>query len=589
MSQIKLLLAGATLLPYALSAQQQAFTFSANAPLYGIYASDALSGHTLQAGITAGVTRAHYRMASADLLPTTFTAPLLGVAALQVSTCELGASALAAELSARGLACGQLTMKFGTLTLGDDVEGEDYFYAGQSETRYYRGAQYTFYLDGEPFVGGVMPALEFVTDFNDPLDDVVSVRTDFTAVEDRSSPLNAAVHACAAAFLQDLDGRTIRFRYDNLLKTPVGTTGLLFASSLGYVDIGPKADPQLATAAIAPGTANSCTPIGSVMSNGDGTWKHLVVGGNRVASFLDSEAMGLMTAGLYVNTGAIRKHGDDIEVLDRNIIITPQTQPSDSVYVRLYFTAQEWADLVTANDNDNNDLSGTHDLRIRKYPSDVCEGTFPSMSSTVLTPRHYGLVGDDHYVDVKVNSFSNFFAEGEEAAPVPLDLLAFDAEASAAAVRLTWTTSNEVSTADFVVERSDDTHDWQSVATVPARGSGAHRYATIDASSGGSDGPVYYRLLMRDLDGSRAYSSTVAVTPGQIAGTMARVFPNPVVRGAQVSTDFAAGLPVEAYDLQGRLLATVRPGEGGALATAGLPEGQIVLRQAGRVVRLVVR
>lgn len=110
-------------------------------------------------------------------------------------------------------------------------------------------------------------------------------------------------------------------------------------------------------------------------------------------------------------------------------------------------------------------------------------------------------------------------------AVLPLNLLTFTAELSGQNVKATWSTSNEVNTKNFVVERSVDGRSFSAIGNVIAKNTTqVNQYAFVDAKP--VAGVSYYRLQMVDRDGSARYSAVVKVS--RIGMAMLSVVPNPV-------------------------------------------------------------
>ena len=113
---------------------------------------------------------------------------------------------------------------------------------------------------------------------------------------------------------------------------------------------------------------------------------------------------------------------------------------------------------------------------------------------------------------------------------LPLNLLNLTASAGNDAVLLNWTTSNEVNSSRFVIERSTNGINFQSLGSVNAKGNDArtHTYSFNDAGvlkAGAAT--LYYRLQIVDKDGAFAYSKIVPVTLKPYAGLL-KAYPNPV-------------------------------------------------------------
>jgi hypothetical protein len=79
-------------------------------------------------------------------------------------------------------------------------------------------------------------------------------------------------------------------------------------------------------------------------------------------------------------------------------------------------------------------------------------------------------------------------------------------------VKLSWSTSQEVNSDYYEIDRSSDQTDWAPLGTVKAKGysSITSDYSFIDKTP--VNGTGYYRLKMVDLDGKYVFSKTVSIT-----------------------------------------------------------------------------
>ena len=127
---------------------------------------------------------------------------------------------------------------------------------------------------------------------------------------------------------------------------------------------------------------------------------------------------------------------------------------------------------------------------------------------------------------------------------IPLTLLNFAATLQAQEVLLQWSTTNEVNTKLFVVERSTDGINWNTITTVKTNNLiTLNNYRATDANP--VSGVNYYRLQMVDIDGKYTYSNTVVVKvssnefsfnlyPNPSAGKVFFYFSNPSFKVSEV-------------------------------------------------------
>lgn len=162
---------------------------------------------------------------------------------------------------------------------------------------------------------------------------------------------------------------------------------------------------------------------------------------------------------------------------------------------------------------------------------------------------------------------------------LPLELLSFSAKPDALGktVNLSWKTTNEVNTQDFIVERKTDDTDFSTVTTVLSKNvAGTHDYSFTDKSP--LAGSSYYRLKQRDRDGKYTYSEIAHV---KIEGISLSLRPNPVSNELIVSHDNAKSAAVlKVVGLDGRSLIKANANQGTASTTinvAALTSGTYLL------------
>jgi hypothetical protein len=115
-----------------------------------------------------------------------------------------GFSSFTTALTANGFTLSDVTGKWGMYSLGNDIEGEDWWVEGRRETRVYQSEQeFLLQLNGENLVGALVPKLTFDIEWDAGM---FSVASDTFFIEDRSSGSSEAVKIVAAAFLADVSG-----------------------------------------------------------------------------------------------------------------------------------------------------------------------------------------------------------------------------------------------------------------------------------------------------------------------------------------------------------------------------------------------
>ncbi len=139
--------------------------------------------------------------------------------------------------------------------------------------------------------------------------------------------------------------------------------------------------------------------------------------------------------------------------------------------------------------------------------------------------------------------------------PLPVKLTDFKITGATKDVLLQWTTSQEINSRDFTIQRSDDALHFEDIGTVAAAGNTAnsHGYAFTDKDILNSGkAVVYYRLLTTDNDGKQEFSNTLSlkIIPQQ---WNVRLLVNPVQGDVSLMvTGITGNVQVAIKDLAGK-------------------------------------
>lgn len=122
-------------------------------------------------------------------------------------------------------------------------------------------------------------------------------------------------------------------------------------------------------------------------------------------------------------------------------------------------------------------------------------------------------------------------------APLPITLSSFSAtKHSDRASKLDWTTSSEINSAYFGIERSRDGDDWETITKVNAAGNSNEEltYEYIDDQlpfTRSKDNIFYYRIRLTDQDGTHKYSDIKGVNfSREVADGLISIYPNPATQ-----------------------------------------------------------
>jgi subtilisin-like proprotein convertase family protein len=231
---------------------------------------------------------------------------------------------------------------------------------------------------------------------------------------------------------------------------------------------------------------------------------------------------------------------------------------------------------------------------------EAAPGAFPCPPTTGLTYQPSGnlnsMVGKDLSGSWTLRVIDAFNLDGGSldswglnvcltgfSAPLPVELLHFEAQPAGKSVRLQWATASERNNAGFEVERSDRLPtDFQPIAWMAGKGDSQaeNNYSLYDAAVQPGQ-TYYYRLRQLDYDGQESYSPVRAV---RLAGDLAEIqaYPNPAGNELFIKMPAAAdGASLEVFDAQGKLMAREScSGPEHRIDTSRWPQGYYTLRVA---------
>ena len=126
----------------------------------------------------------------------------------------------------------------------------------------------------------------------------------------------------------------------------------------------------------------------------------------------------------------------------------------------------------------------------------------------------------------------------------PVTLASFNVVLTGNKVGLSWTTTTELSTDHFAIERSVDGRNFSTVGSLKASGntSSAVNYAIADNVSSLS-GTIYYRLKSIDKNGKFNYSAVKTVSLKLTKGVLTSIYPNPVKIGQDMKVTYQSVQP----------------------------------------------
>ncbi|MBU9935263.1 MAG: T9SS type A sorting domain-containing protein, partial [Ferruginibacter sp.] len=274
--------------------------------------------------------------------------------------------------------------------------------------------------------------------------------------------------------------------------------------------------------------------------------------------------------------------------LNRNIVIRPTNVPGGYVSVRFYFTDAEAKGLLAATGcGPCTKPNDPYELGVTKYSGTAIQenGTLADNfggSYMYILPANTEIIPYDngYYAEYPVNSFSEFWLNNggvNHNEPLPVSLVSFEALKQNNKVLLQWTTSNEVNSGRFIVERSGDGIHYIPVGEVPAKNTAGNNYYGLTDPAPMS-GLNYYRLKMVDRDGAFQYSPVRKINFNN-DGDDITLYPNPVVNATLFIASSGNCNKALLYDVSGKLIKTfILQGRNNTLNLAGIAKGVYQLR-----------
>jgi hypothetical protein len=162
--------------------------------------------------------------------------------------------------------------------------------------------------------------------------------------------------------------------------------------------------------------------------------------------------------------------------------------------------------------------------------------------------------------------------------PLPVKLASFKAAKEGATALISWTTTEEVNSERYDLERSGNGNAWEVIGSQLSNGDSKdlNTYSLTDAKPLG--GQNLYRLKMIDRDGTFAFSKIEALT---FKGAGITVQPNPIVGSEKIQItvdDWSAVSSVRLLSLTGKVVYEAKGALTSGIATNNLNAGLYIVQ-----------
>ncbi|MEO7045238.1 MAG: T9SS type A sorting domain-containing protein, partial [Ferruginibacter sp.] len=223
--------------------------------------------------------------------------------------------------------------------------------------------------------------------------------------------------------------------------------------------------------------------------------------------------------------------------VQRHYDITPAVNANNAqATVTLYFTQNDfdnYNDYVTTNNLSIPLLStggvDNGNIHITQFHGNFAGSSKPENYSNPNVVLIVPTVAWDNanqwwIVTFPVTGFSGFFL-GTANSVLPLTLLEFKGQLQNSNISLQWLTANEVSTKEFIIERSANGTTFNGIGNAEAQSKdGTNTYSFTDATP--FSGNNFYRLKMVDKDGKSSFSNVIKINYEASISAL-EIYPNP--------------------------------------------------------------
>ncbi len=306
-------------------------------------------------------------------------------------------------------------------------------------------------------------------------------------------------------------------------------------------------------------SSGSCyTGVGSVtvdaLSNNNSNYVPLVDSSNALVAQLYPQGnnLGRVTTSYYKHNGPVRQDAGGRYYIDRNLTITVGTQPVTPYNLRFPFLNSELNALIA---QPGSGVTSVFDLTMTKN-GDACLNAIGTggTGGLVFFPTGYGSISGDRFIDVTniTGGFSSFYLHSGST-PIPVTLLDFKAQRNGNVNNLSWSTSQEVNSSHFVVERSNNGSSYTDIGKVNAVGNSSTPVNYTFSDNSPSKGVNYYRLRIVDKDNNAKNSPVRSVRNDGLADIA--IYPNPVkeILTVNITADKAESGMLYITDLSGKV------------------------------------
>ncbi len=313
---------------------------------------------------------------------------------------------------------------------------------------------------------------------------------------------------------------------------------------------------------VAKGNLVSCQTLPTVTIDvtNNNTWVPVFDNVGNIAAEINANTnnLGIINTSLFTKTGTCREDTRRRLYLNRNITITPQTQPITNVSVRLYILKAELDSLKTALNSmgQPSGVASINEVDVFKN-EDVCVtvGIDSAFKLTAAT----GTYNSDYYLQVSISSFSSFyFANKLLSVILPVKIKNFMGKRSGQTAVLKWEASCNA-TVNFNIERSTDGIHFETIGNVIADVADCNKPFSFTDDKLSLNENYYYRLLINEPGVTENFSSIILLPGDKGIDIEIKIIPELIsssILNMQIIAEDAEQIKLFITDVTGRIILT---------------------------------
>lgn len=255
---------------------------------------------------------------------------------------------------------------------------------------------------------------------------------------------------------------------------------------------------------------------------------------------------------------------------------------------KLYYTVTSSAanpgEYVIVLDYSELGLTATQWTNVKVLKRSTTASPWTDITANVINFNTDGVLGK--LVITGLTSFSEFAIGDQSTLPLTWgDFLAYEDNRG---IILDWKTLQEQNTQDFIIQHSTNGNSWTNLGSLPAAGQSQSvlNYQFIHQAP--QNGPNYYRIQQRDLDGQFSYSAVKKIQVTK-TGSYLKILGNPVLNGI-LKFNASEAMTISVKTMDGRVLHTRKADAGiNQVVLPQLAPGIYLLAGKNEVLKFVVR